>query len=119
MRGCPVIISAVPRESALIVDLFNGHAWTLDGIITYRTTITNDYYQNGNFIRRGSYNEDKYYYHCNFGWKNDYSGYYPDKIFDNTNEKVIFDKDDQEIEEEHKFYRFLNIITYDKPSYIH
>lgn len=113
--GCPIIISAIPKETTLIEDLFKGHAWTLDGMLTCKTTITNEYYQNGEYLRRSNYSETHNYYHCNFGWEDLYCGYYPDGVFDNTNESVIFDNPNAQRPNEHKYCRFLSIITYDKP----
>lgn len=103
---------------------FYGHAWVIDGYRKYKFTTTAIKYTDDTYTEIKSSEvvdeEEKYYYHCNFGWEGTADGYYLGKIF-NVYQGPEFIEDDIDpyltSTEEYKNYTWwFRTVTYNNPN---
>ncbi len=102
---------------------FSGHAWVIDGYRKYKFTTTIITYTDDTYTEIKSSEvvdeEEKYYYHCNYGWGGTANGYYLGKIFNAYHGPEFVDDVDPYMgdAEEHNNYTWLfRTVTYNNPN---
>lgn len=67
-RGCPVIVSSLPKNKKGRIDLPEAHAWNIDGYFIKKTKWYRYSYENGSLTKREyAYTSTTTMMHCNFG----------------------------------------------------
>lgn len=112
-RGCPIIVSSLPKNKKGRIDLPEAHAWNIDGYRIKYTKWNRHYYENGKETHSEyAYTTTTTMMHCNFGWGGLGNGYFASGIFNSDSSDKEWDGSSTTFN--YNFY--LNTITYANPN---
>lgn len=109
-KGCPLIIYGVPG-----INIFNSHAWNIDGYKIKVKTTTIKTYVGNTLQRETTRTEPIHMVHCDFGWGGPYNGYYVSGVFNSNDSRTEFDNNSYNQSKKKKYNTLVKIIKYDKP----
>ena len=98
-------------------DLYNSHAWNIDGYKTKIVYKTTKLYLDGVLIDTTTevYSNTKMM-HCAFGWGGYCDGYFASGIFNMASSQTEFDDPSDAGTDSSNFNLYLKTITYDNPN---
>lgn len=114
----------LPIVSGLKRKKFKGHTWIIDGYRKYKFITKETKYTDNTYTEIETTNiineEEKYYFHCNYGWSGVADGYYLGKIF-NAHQGPEFVEDDEEpyrssSDDSKNYTWWFRTVIYDKPN---
>lgn len=108
-NGCPIIIYGMPNKN-----IFQSHAWNIDGYKIKKRTITYKTYKGGTLEKEQTETEILNMVHCDFGWGRPSNGYYVSGVF-NTKDSRIERDPNSDNEKNHNYNDYLHVIMYEKP----
>lgn len=109
-RRKPLMVSSIPGK--FMPNVFESHAWNIDGYKNKITSTKTDYYDNGVYkYSKTSSPVSTVMVHCDFGWSGSCNGYFVSGMFDMKRNDVEYDSE-YHFGNKYNFKYYLKTITY-------